>query len=99
MENKTYLSAINNSIKISNNENLNKILFIIIICVSIPSILINLFAIYRLYPNKKLSVFVFRCILHVSLFTTCTCIGAVRKSRDHFFCPFFDPPPPPCNQP
>jgi hypothetical protein len=74
MKNKTYLSTINNSIEISDNENLNKILFIIIICVSIPSILINLFAICRLYPNTKLSVFVFRCILHVSLFTTCTCI-------------------------
>ncbi|CAF4858822.1 unnamed protein product [Rotaria sp. Silwood1] len=53
---------------------LNKTLFIIIICVSIPSVLINLFAIYRLHGNKKLSVFVFRCILHVSLLTTCTCI-------------------------
>jgi len=74
MKNKTYLSFLNNSTKISNDENLNKILFIIIICVSIPSILINLFAIYRLHPNTKLSVFVFRSILHVSLFTTCTCV-------------------------
>jgi hypothetical protein len=74
MKNKTYLSFVNNSTKISNDENLNKILFIIIICVSIPSILINLFAIYRLHPNTKLSVFVFRSILHVSLFTTCTCV-------------------------
>jgi hypothetical protein len=57
-----------------NNDNLNKILFIIVICVSIPSVLINLFAIYRLYSSTKLSVFVFRCILHVSLFTTLICI-------------------------
>ena len=56
------------------NPLLNMILFIIIICVSIPSVFINLFAIYRLYANTKLSVFVFRCILHVSLFTTCTCM-------------------------
>ncbi|CAF2634919.1 unnamed protein product [Rotaria sp. Silwood2] len=69
---------VENSTEISFDDNLNlifnKILFIIIICVSIPSVLINLFAIYRLHGNKKLSVFVFRCILHVSLLTTCTCI-------------------------
>jgi hypothetical protein len=70
MKNKTFLTDIHDF----NNKNLNKILFIIIICVSIPSILINLFAIYRLHSNTKLSVFVFRCILHVSLFTTCTCV-------------------------
>ena len=52
----------------SENENLNRILFIIVICVSIPSILINLFSIYRLHPSTKLSVFVFRCVLHVSFF-------------------------------
>ncbi|UJR13392.1 hypothetical protein I4U23_000408 [Adineta vaga] len=53
---------------------INKILFIIVIFVSIPSILINLFASYRLHGNTKLSVFAFRCILHVSLVTTCICI-------------------------
>jgi rhodopsin family 7TM receptor len=56
------------------NPLLNMILFIIIICISIPSVFINLFAIYRLYANTKLSVFAFRTILHVSLFTTCTCV-------------------------
>lgn len=56
------------------NENFNHLLFIIVTCVSIPSVLINLFAIYRLQPNTKLSVFVFRCVLHVSLFTTLTCL-------------------------
>lgn len=58
----------------SSDENFNEILFIILTCVSIPSVLINLFAIYRLQPNTKLSVFVFRCVLHVSLFTTLTCL-------------------------
>ncbi|CAF2331919.1 unnamed protein product [Rotaria sp. Silwood2] len=53
---------------------MNIILFIVTICVSIPSVLINLFAIYRLHANTKLSVFAFRTILHVSLFTTCTCV-------------------------
>lgn len=72
MHNTTSLVDLYNST--SNNDNLNKILFIIVICVSIPSVLINLFAIYRLHPNTKLSVFVFRCVLHVSLFTTLTCI-------------------------
>jgi hypothetical protein len=56
------------------NSFINMILFIIILCVSIPSVFINLFAIYRLHANTKLSVFVFRTILHVSLFTTCICI-------------------------
>src|SRR4051812_39932839 len=74
MIDKTLLTDIQNSPETSNDERLNKILFIIIICVSIPSVLINLFAIYRLHPNTKLSVFVFRCILHVSLFTILTCI-------------------------
>ena len=53
---------------------LNRTLFFIIICISIPSVCINLFATYRLHGNTKLSVFAFRCILHVSLFTTCTCV-------------------------
>jgi hypothetical protein len=79
MRNKTLLINTGSStISINNDENinfiLNKILFIIIICVSIPSVFINLFAIYRLHANTKLSVYAFRCILHVSLFTTCTCI-------------------------
>ena len=69
MLNATLLTNIENS-----TLTFNKILFIIILCVSIPSVFINLFAIYRLQSNTKLSVFVFRCILHVSLFTTCTCI-------------------------
>ncbi|CAF3146565.1 unnamed protein product [Rotaria socialis] len=56
------------------NSNMNIILFIVMICVSIPSVFINLFAIYRLQANTKLSVFAFRTILHVSLFTTCTCV-------------------------
>ncbi|CAF1066294.1 unnamed protein product [Rotaria sordida] len=77
-KNKTFSIDIENSTRINYDENLNlilnKILFIILICVSIPSVFINLFAIYRLHGNKKLSVFVFRCILHVSLLTTCTCI-------------------------
>ncbi len=74
MKNKTFSTDVQNLIRTSTDEHLNKILFIIIICVSIPSVLINLFAIYRLHPNTKLSVFVFRCILHVSLLTTFTCI-------------------------
>jgi hypothetical protein len=56
------------------NHLMNHILFFVMICVSIPSVFINLFAIYQLHANTKLSVFVFRTILHVSLFTTCTCI-------------------------
>jgi hypothetical protein len=78
MINKPLLTNVENStIIITENDLnfiLNKILFVIIICVSIPSVSINLFAIYRLQANTKLSVFAFRCILHVSLFTTCTCI-------------------------
>ncbi|CAF0852668.1 unnamed protein product [Rotaria sordida] len=53
---------------------MNIILFIVTICMSIPSVFINLFAIYRLHANTKLSVFVFRTILHVSLLTTCICV-------------------------
>ncbi|CAF0895543.1 unnamed protein product [Adineta ricciae] len=52
----------------------NKVLFVIVISVSIPSVFINLFATYRLHSNTKLSVFAFRCILHVSLLTTCICV-------------------------
>jgi hypothetical protein len=74
MNDKIFLTNIQNSTIITNDKKLNKILFIIVICVSIPSVLINLFAIYRLHSNTKLSVFVFRCILHVSLLTTCSCI-------------------------
>lgn len=67
----------NNQTSSSTNQftaNINEILFLILTCVSIPSVCINLFAIYRLQPNTKLSVFVFRCVLHVSLFTTLTCL-------------------------
>ncbi|CAF0883372.1 unnamed protein product [Adineta steineri] len=71
------LSSFNGSF-INNNINsdslINTILFIVLICVSIPSIFINLFALYRLNSNKKTSAFNFRTILHVSLFTTCTCV-------------------------
>ncbi len=78
MVNQTLLTDANNSTRLMQDENfnsiINKILFITLICVSIPSVFINLFAIYRLHTNTKLSVFAFRCILHVSLFTTCTCI-------------------------
>ena len=63
-----------NSIFSSSIQLLNTILFFIIICISILSISINLFALRQLHANTKLSVFVFRTILHVSLFTTCTCI-------------------------
>ncbi len=56
------------------NYFINNILFFVTLCVSIPSVFINLFALYQLHANTKLSVFVFRTILHVSLFTTCTCI-------------------------
>lgn len=60
---------------ISTSESLSNILlFIIILCVSVPSVFIHLFAICRLHRNTKLSVFAFRTILHVSLFTTCTCV-------------------------
>ena len=52
----------------------NTILFVIILSVSVPSVLINIFAIYRLHGNTKLSVFAFRTILHLSLFTTFTCV-------------------------
>ena len=69
--------SLNESIKTfddDSNRLINNILFFITICVSIPSVFINLFALYQLHANTKLSVFVFRTILHVSLFTTCTCI-------------------------
>ena len=56
------------------SHSLNTILFLIITSISILSISINLFALRQLHANTKLSVFVFRTILHVSLFTTCTCI-------------------------
>jgi hypothetical protein len=74
MNDTIFFFDVDNSTTMSDNKNLNEILFIIVLCLSIPSILINLFAIYRLHRNTKLSVFVFRCILHVSLFTTLTCI-------------------------
>ena len=78
MRNQTFLTDIQNSTRSINDEKfnliINKILFIILICISIPSVFINLFAIYRLHTNTKSSVFAFRCILHVSFFTTCTCI-------------------------
>ncbi|CAF1087710.1 unnamed protein product [Adineta steineri] len=78
MYNQTLLNHMENSTNKINDEYMdvliNKIIFIIILCISIPSIMINLFATYRLHGNTKLSVFAFRCILHVSLFTTCTCI-------------------------
>lgn len=69
--------SFNTSLKHENRNfsfNWNIILFIVTIFVSIPSVVINLFAIYRLQGNTKLSVFVFRTILHLSLFTTCTCV-------------------------
>ena len=58
----------------NSNPLINKILFVVILSISIPSVLINLFAIYRLHGNTKLSVFAFRTILHLSLFTAFTCI-------------------------
>ena len=63
------------SSSIPTSESLSNILlFIIILCVSVPSVFIHLFAICRLHRNTKLSVFAFRTILHVSLFSTCTCV-------------------------
>ena len=52
----------------------NVILFFTLIFIGVPSILINIFAIYRLHGNTKSSVFTFRTILHISLFTSCTCV-------------------------
>lgn len=65
---------IHNSTRVTNDKNLNRFLLILLISISIPSILINLFAIRRLHFNTKSSVFAFRCILHLSLFTICTCL-------------------------
>lgn len=70
-------STINCSIDLciqSDKPFVNVILFFVLLFISIPSVCINIFAIYRLHGNTKLSVFVFRTILHVSLFTTCICI-------------------------
>jgi len=67
--NRTYIFDDNQS-----NRFINQILFFLTLFISIPSIFINLYAIYRLHTNKKLTVFVFRSILHLSLFTTLTCV-------------------------
>lgn len=58
----------------SSSPLVNRILFVTILSISIPSVLINIFAICRLHGNTKLSVFPFRTILQVSLFSSCTCI-------------------------